>query len=570
VYEASSTVRPLTHSQALRDRPASLRRRLILIPGVLWLITALWGTLLLGASVLWPMSYGYDEPHHIDMAYVYSNHPFHFYGPGQLHVTKADVGMQLSVPGYPPRQSLATAPILPRSQRPSFTQLGGHTLTTGGQPNQMVQHPPLYYWMEAVVLRMPGVSNLAWDLQVWLMRLLSVGLMLPLPLLCWATTRRLLVAQSQSPDQSLATSSPPVSRWAGLATAAAVIPLTVPNMIRDGSSVNNDSLLILTTSVLLYLVSRVITGDLSRKTAGWIAISVAAALWTKGYGLVLPPIVLSAYLIGARSTPTRPARWNVVLPPVVIAAVGVIVGGLWWFRNIVRYHVVQPDGFSAAYQTVIYGKPDNAGTLGHFVPGFVTGFAMRIWGGIGLPDTPSDGPFIIYGWFFLVGAGVVAAWLIRGGGGDRLKAALLVAAPLLTAFIVADGSLGTYRKWSTQLTGVQGRYLYSAFVAISALAVIGWGKFLQPRFHTVLTPVLVVGAIVSNAAAWVLILRSWYQPKQKLSFPEGLRAAVDSLLRWSPLPLPATLLIVVVIPALTSAGTAAVVIRQARRSPDDG
>jgi len=57
----------------------------------IWLVTMLWGALLVGASLLWPMTYGYDEPQHLDMAYVYSAHPFTFHGPGELLPTRANI-----------------------------------------------------------------------------------------------------------------------------------------------------------------------------------------------------------------------------------------------------------------------------------------------------------------------------------------------------------------------------------------------------------------------------------------------------------------------------------------------
>jgi 4-amino-4-deoxy-L-arabinose transferase-like glycosyltransferase len=549
-------------------QPGTLIRRLSSVPTTLWLITALWGALLLGASVLWPMSYGYDEPTHIDMAYVYSTNPFHFFGPGQLSLTEASVGMQGQMPRYPFAVRLADAPILPRSERPTFAQLGGHAFSQVGQPNQMVQHPPLYYWLEAAVLRVPGVSYLSWDLQVWLMRLGSVLMMLPLPVLCWAATRRLLIGRQQAENPS-DTATPEgvvmndnVSR---LAVLAAVIPLTVPNLIRDGSSVTNDTLLVLTTSVLLYLLSRVLTGDLTRRTAVWVAVSLAAALWTKGLALVLPPIVLAAYLVGWWRWPNPASRMRTLWPPLAIAAAGGVVGGLWWLRNLIDYGTVQVNGFGPGYNRVLYGPPDNVGTFTHFVPSFISGFVMRIWGGVGLPDTPSPGPFIIYGWFFVVLLGVVAALLVKGNAGGRLRGLVLISAPVLTVLVVADGSFSTYEHWSNALAGVQGRYLYGALVAVAALATIGWIQMTHRRVHAVFIPVVLVGAILTNATVWNMILRSWYEPLRGAGPVAGMKTAIHALLRWSPLPSAVTLLLVILAPAALSLVTVVATIRDARQ-----
>lgn len=552
---------PARQDAERRDQPGQVRRAgaaVARIPMTVWVITGLWAALLLGASVLWPMSYGYDEPQHIDMAYVYSAHPFHFYGPGQLPPTLANLGMQRSLPGYPPRQRLADVAIPPRGQRPSFAQLGGHTFQPSGQPNQMVQHPPLYYWLAALVLRAPGVSHLAWDLQVWLMRLLSVALMLPLPALCWATARRLLVSFGG------ATSGDGASR---LALVAAVIPLTAPNLIRDGASVTNDTLLILTTSIVLYLCSRVLTGDLTRRTAIGLSVSLAAALWTKGFSLVLPPVVLAAYLVGAWPVARSwAARLRAVLSPLLIVAIGGVVGGLWWLRNLIDYGSVQINGFGPGFERQIYGPPDNHGTIGRFIPEFLTDFASRIWGGIGLPDLPSPGPLITYGWLFVVLLGVLAALCLRGSRRARSQAAVLIAVPILSVLVAAQASYSTFEHWSTGTHGSQGRYVYQAFVAIAALATIGWSRVFQPRIRAMLATLVLVGAIITNATTWLLILDSWYAPTRTAPGKHGLGTAVGGLLRWSPLPRTLTILLVAILPAALSVTAVVVVGRDARRA----
>jgi hypothetical protein len=525
-------------AEPVADEPA---RPAADVPLAVWLVTALWGSLLLGASLLWPMTYGYDEPQHVDMAYVYSVAPFHFYGPGELHMTKASTEAERVMPGYPPQSRFASITPAPRGSRPSFSQLGGHTASPAVRPNQMVQHPPLYYWAEAVVLRVPGVGGLSWDVQVWLMRLLSVLFMLPVPLLCWASTRRPL-GRSLAPQQ--------VSRVAWL---AAVVPLTIPNLVRDGASVNNDSLLILSSSVLIYLLCRVLTGDVSRRTAVWVAVSLAVALLTKGFALSYPPIVLLAYLVGVRESESGwQARVRTIALPLGIAAIGGVVGGLWWLRNVVEYHAVQIHGFGPDFTDIAYGTPDNHGTLTHFVPRFSKGLASRIWAGVGVPDLPSTGPVIAYGWLVLVLLGILVALSIRGAArGDRLRATVLVAFPVLTIVTTAVGSYGTYRKWSDSVHGAQGRYVYHVIVVIAVLAAVGWQRALRHRFGTPATVLVLALAVLTNAITWLLILRSWYQPKSTWSLDE-LRDGAHGVLTWSPVAPAVTVTLVAVFPAALS------------------
>jgi hypothetical protein len=527
-------------------------RRVRAVPTAVWLITGLWGVLLLGASLLWPMTYGYDEPQHIDMAYAYSAHPFHFYGPGELLPAEATQNMQKLVPGYPPTQRLSVAPIAPRGQRPTFAQLGGHAPTHGTQPNQMVQHPPLYYWTEAVVLRLPGVSHLPWDVQVWLMRLLSVAFMLAVPLLCWATAHRLLARVH------------PLAHGESGAVLAAAIPLTIPNLIRDGSSVTNDSLLILATSVVLYLCCRAMTGDLSRRTSVWMGFWLAVALLTKGFALVLPPIVLVAYVLGLFSDRERTgSRLRLLWPALIAPVIGGVVGGLWWLRNLIDYGTVQTDGFGSAYQVVLYGPPDNRGTFGGFLPIFASDFIARIWGGIGLPDLPSPGPFVIYGWFALVLIGAAIFALARSGPGSRVRTWLLTATVALTVGVVAEGSYSTFHTWSSAVRGTQGRYLYHVIVVIAAFAALGWARIVKPGIRPILVPTVVAAAVLTNALSWVVLLRSWYG--LNVNSLAGLKGTVHGLLRWSPVPSPLTVLVVGLLPVAASILSVTLLTRDARR-----
>ncbi|WP_157749252.1 glycosyltransferase family 39 protein [Jatrophihabitans sp. GAS493] len=519
---------------------------------------------MLGASIIWPMFYGFDEPQHLDMGYVYSQHPFTFFGPGELPLTSGSVGAQRLVDGFPPVKRFADVPVAPRSLRPSFDDLGGTAFVVGSQPNQMVQHPPLYYWGAAVVLRLPGVNNLAWDIQVWLVRCLSMLFMLPVPLLCWASTRRLLPLGTRSDSTAL---------------LAALVPLTVPNLVRDGSAVTNDSLLIAATSVLLYLLCRVLTGDLSRRTAVGVAVALCATLWTKGFALGFPPIVVAAYVFAATrrvmvvdpssgaegveepgSVDVDPAGGasrgsrlglRAVLVPLLISLCGAVVGGLWWLRNLLEFGTVQINGLGPTFTRLIRGEPKNTGTLGGFWQPFVRGFVLRLWGGLGLLDKPALAGWLVYGWFFLVLLGVVVSLLRRRDVGDRLRSMILLAVPLLSFLIVFAGSFSEYHQYLV-LAGVQGRYVYHGIVAVAALAAIGWASLVPERLIRWLARALAIAALLTNLLAWRVVLRTWYAHIARGASPSVLNG-YHSLLRWSPLPSVITILLTFVFPVLAGA-----------------
>jgi hypothetical protein len=516
------------------------------IPSTVLAVTGLWATLLLGASILWPMGDGYDEAQHVDMAYVYSHAPLTFYGPGELGPTRAGRGVldQLLSVGLPPKHPLATAPIPDRGDRPSLAELGGPTPAGGDPPNQMVQHPPLGYSAYAAVLAAPGVDRLAWDLQVWVLRLVSVVISLPLPVLCWATARRLLRAE-EVPDPAAES----------LAVVAAVVPLTMPNLVRVCSSVSNDVMLIASTSVLVALVVRVMTGDVRRRVAAGVAAALFVALLSKGFALVLPVLVLAAYLLAARRTSFR-----AVLVPLAVSAVGGVVGGLWWVHNLVAYGAVQPNGYGETFTRKLFGVRGDAddGTLTGFVGPYLNHFVERIWGGIGLADSLTPGPLLVYGWFAVVATGVVAGLLLRATADARLRTWALVTTVALTVLVAAVGSYGAWQRRDVGPAGAQGRYVYHLVVAVAPVVAVGWARALRPRAIAGLPVLVLAGAVLTNLLSWLVVLRNWY------AVDGAVGSGLHGLLRWAPTAPAVTGVAVLVLPGVAAVAALAVLVRAGR------
>lgn len=537
-------------------------RRLRSLPPVLLAIGALWVSLLLGASIVWPVGYGFDEPAHVSMAYTYSVHPFRFYAGGQLHYTDGVEGfVRTQAPVIGPQTTdihFSVTPIPGRSDRQTLAQLGGAAIDPTSSPDQMVQHPPGYYWLEALVMRVPGVAGLPAGAEIWLMRLLSILIMAPLPFLCWSAARHLIAGASRrQPGPGL-----PSADDDRVALLAAALPLTIPDLIRDGAAVNNDTLLILSTSVVLAMLARVVCGDFSRRTAAWTAAAVCVALWTKGFALALPPVILLAYLCGRRRVVGAPQPS--VLRPLLIVAAGCAVGAVWWVRNLVDYGVVQVNGVGAGYDHVIYGRPVGGGTLGAFLKPFFGGLLWRIWGEIGIPeDRPWPGPLVVWGWAALVGVLLLLALLVPGGYRSRMRCWPFVLALLAVTGIDAAGSFSTFHTY--RVVGAnQGRYTYPAIAGVVAVAAVGGLRLLPRRAIGWAVTAVVAAAIATNAWCWLLILRTFYQPPGRLPFWRGLIDAVHGVLRWSPLPDALTLAFVFVLPAVCAV---AAVVMAAAASP---
>src|SRR5215218_9635111 len=155
--------------------------------------------------------------------------------------------------------------------------------------DQMTQHPPLYYAVNAGVVRAAGALDWRFDRTLALMRLVSVALVAPLPLLVAATARRFTPRRR-------------------IADVAAFLPLAVPQLAAQGASVSNDALVVLLGAVLTYLLARVLTGDRGWRTAGLAGTVLGLALFTKGTMLAAVLVAGLAVVVGLRRAPALPWR----------------------------------------------------------------------------------------------------------------------------------------------------------------------------------------------------------------------------------------------------------------------
>ena len=483
---------------ARRDRP----------PLLVWALLGLHVAIMIMCSILYPATYGYDEPQHVDMAYAYSK-SLHLYAPAERRVAEGVARTQKG-PGFPPRRAFPDVAVRPRDQRPSFDAQGGNHQLQGGLPNQQVQHPPLYYLAGAAVLHVPGVGGLHYDQQIWLLRMLSVLALAPLPLLAWATARALLGP------------GPP-------ALVAAALPVSVPGLSRIGASFTNDSLLILLGAVVLWLLARVLGGDLRVRTGALLGGALIAALLTKGFALVLPPVVLAGYLVAAVEH-----RRRAILPALVALGLSGI-GLLWWVRNLVLYGAVQPNGWGPEAYARIVGPPRPGGSLVTFLHGFAYRLGLRIWGGIGLPEKPRLAIQLCFGWAFVLILLIAVGILVSRG--RRWSLVLLCLPAVLTTLVVASESWSLFHTHGGKLVAVQGRYLYVGLTGLGVAAAAGLVRIVPRTWARWLPGVVVVLAVATQVWAWRTLTQAWWVPgAARGRLGPAVRGAVDGLAEWSPFP----------------------------------
>ncbi len=528
-YLANSMLDPDLASDRASRRP----------PLVVWMITGAFAALMVMCTFLYPALSGPGEAQHTDLVYSFANGN-KFYDPGDRFVSAGVEGAQQAA--FPPRQPLANAAVLPRGQRQSLDALGGDIAGRVAITNTAVQNPPLYYLIGAGVLRIVPDSWPA-DRQIAILRYLSVLFLLPLPLLAWATARALV---GNGPA----------------ATIAAAIPLALPGLVRIGGSVTNESLMILLGASLLFVLARVLAGDLRIGTGVVAGVLTGLACLTQGLALVLPVVVLVAYAVAwARNAKVQ---W---LPLLLAGAFTAAISGWWWIRNVVLFRTIQPNGLGDQ-AAAVRGPARGDYTLATYAHDFFTVTGWRVLGGIGLPENPRFSLAFSWTVLALLGIGILLGIGFGIGGKLGRSSAVVLVLPLLLTLVLVWVAGRKDFLFNGYLPHAQGRYLYPLVPALAAVAGIGFARALGVRAGRWVPLVVVLGALATQAWAWRQLLHSWWTP-QLSSSKDEVRDTVRAVLRWSPWAHPVTTATFIAVAALGTLAVLAAIGYGARRAFDE-
>jgi small subunit ribosomal protein S36 len=393
-----------------------------------------------------------------------------------------------------------------RDARPTLGQLGSPA--PGVARNQVANHPFLFYLLTGKSLTVvsglwPGAEGWHYDQTLVVLRLLGAVLMVPVPLLAFAAARRF--------------GAPPA-----VCLAAALLPLANPQLVRQGASVNNDSLLILLGAALTLLLARVWTGDHSLATAGWVGVVLGLALLTKGFALALVPWVGLAYARSWWRGPRRPALLGGALALVLAA----LLGGWWWLRNLLVFGTVQTELEGRWQQRVFDTQP--AWWARRFT-GRVTG---SFWGFFGRLDLPLHRAVILAPIVLATGAtvvGIAASLRARGGRWTAGTAPFLLWPIVGILAILVPGAYRIYAE-SALTCCMHGRYLLPAMTALAVVVAVGWGRLLGRRRRLLPVAALALAGLLHGVALYSLLLVHY--GARQAGVGERLRAAAF----WAPWP----------------------------------
>lgn len=506
------------------------------LPAVVWALCLVFVASMLFWSIAKATYKSPDERQHVSAALYWSE--FREWPRFKEMGMMLDVMRSADLARSAPRDaSAATA----RPERPSFADLAGDAAISDTTINQMSQHPPLYYMLLGQVHELLP-SDIAADLEVWIMRVVSIVLMAPLPLLAAALARRLGASR-------------PI-----VITVAAVVALT-PGFATLGGAVNNDNLLNAASAWALLGVGCVLTGDLRARTAIWIGAALAVALMTKAFAIPIAVGVALAYVVA--TVRFRDARAGLTSLAVVIAVAA--LGGWWWIQNLLRYGTLQPAGHGDPL-------PDGPLSVMEALPVYADRFAevffSRFWLGL---DAPGFGhpSFWIPATLSIVLLAILLAgpFIVRRSLQPHERVDLVV---LITPFVFAAVILFSSTFRITMNTGyaagIQGRYLYCAVIALVVVAGLVLAALVPAGLHPIV--MLAVTLLGLALAAWRMItaLTAAWAPGEP-----GLLAHVEALLAWSPLPYAASVSVLVLVVA-ASVLVIVLVVREylALQRPDAG
>ncbi len=489
------------------------------LPRALLALTVLHVLLLLCYSVMVPTFRARDEDAHVDLVRHLAR-TAGYPDVGELSVSASIVAARGTSPAYQAGgRPVGLGDAVPADARPTFPEAAPDVPTEIANP--MPQHPPLYYALGAALFGAADVVLPGWpwpfDRTVALLRLFNVALVAALPVLAWATARRLGCPARAS-------------------LAAAVLVLAVPQLTHVGSVVTNDDLLVVLSGGLFLLAARVVTGDLSRRTAIVAGVVVGLALLTRVFALVLAPWIVAAYLFA----PGALRRRRLMVGRMgLVAVVGMVMGGWWWARNLVVHGALQPD-LGLSDPAVPGLEPGSGFFLATFAERLFGGF----WGSFGWSEVALAGPAIALSTLAVTAA--VAVAFVRGRTvAVRARLAYFMFPPTALLVVAAVSSLLAYLETGT--FGAQGRYLLPALVGLVVVAAVGFDQVTSRR--TASLPLLAfVGAVAMQVLAVGSIMSRYWAGGASL---EGLR----SMLAFSPWP-PAVVFVGAVV-TLAVAGWAA-------------
>lgn len=339
-------------------------------------------------------------------------------------------------------------------------------------------HPPFYYLLASVIYRLSDGDLIA-------LRLFSVILGAAVVILSYLISSHIVSVQPH------------------IALGVMALVAFTPQHLSMMASVNNDALAELLVALALLWLIRYLKS--ARASVWQLGLIVGLALLTKITVYFLALLTPMAIWLKWRRD-REPAR-ALLRCLAQYALVALLIGGLWWLRNIAVYEF--PDFLGlGAHDLIVADQPRSADYIAQhgmntYLERMLSTTFKSFWGQFGWMALPLDsvlGGWIYRGFALLALAGLSGMLLaaVRPAAAYRDTARPLASADIIILLLAPTLLVALqFSYYNIEFQQWQGRYLFPALVPIAILLVCGldhWRALILVRWEALrwLTPLLLM------------------------------------------------------------------------------
>jgi 4-amino-4-deoxy-L-arabinose transferase-like glycosyltransferase len=343
--------------------------------------------------------------------------------------------------------------------------------------------PPLYYLLQSVVFKLTQGNLHA-------LRLFSVLLGAGVVVMAWLVVRTIF----------------PTVPVLGLAAAAFVAFL--PQHVAMMAGVENDSLAELLAGVILWLSILYVGNGSFRPHPALLGLLVGIGFLTKV--TIYPTVAIAGLAIVLRGLRERWTLADFARTLALFLIPALILGGLWWLRNIATYGFPDFLGLKM-HDSVVVGQPRTSEWIarlgfGGWLKAIVPTTFDSFWGQFGWMGVPMPMTFytVLLVFTALVIVGAIIA-LIRYG-----TALAPVQRDALILLLIAGGlALAEFIYYNLTFVQAQGRYLYPGLIPLAAFVAIGLYGWVSLAIRR--APIAAWGIVILTCAFAVLDVYALYK-----------------------------------------------------------
>ncbi len=257
--------------------------------------------------------------------------------------------------------------------------------------------------------------------------------------------------------------------WIGL-LAGSLVAFN-PQFLFISSSVNNDALLVLATTGILWQAVRMIDDD--GRPIQWLVLGlwISIAFLAKSSSFVVAGVGVIFVALEYMWPQTRHRTHKQFLQGFLLAATSIILVSGWWFlRNQILYG--DPLGWTA-YREVFASNLRDSQLMWADIRQFVTVQFYSYWGVFGWMNLRA--PLLFYRIVVIMVVASLSGYVVlfASGQSNRLRGANRLVIPMMATAVVAQE---IYLTWAITINNdswYQGRYLFPVIAPASLLLAIG-------------------------------------------------------------------------------------------------